>query len=55
MRTRTSRYRMLSPTDRELGAIHDMAREAGLLEKDIFMSDLLDRRFIPKDIVPAAI
>jgi len=48
-------YRMLSPTDRELGGIHDMAREAGLLEKDILMSDLLDRRFIPKDIVPAAI
>lgn len=48
-------YRMLSPTDRELGAIHDMAREAGLLEKDILMSELLDRRFIPKDIVPAAI
>jgi NitT/TauT family transport system substrate-binding protein len=48
-------YRMLSPTDLELGAIHNMAREAGLLEKDILMSDLLDRRFIPKDIVPAAI
>lgn len=48
-------YRMLSPTDVELGAIHDMAREAGLLEKDILMSDLLDRRFIPKDIMPAAI
>lgn len=48
-------YRMLTPTDQELGAIHDMAREAGLLEKDLRMEDLIDRRFIPQDIVPAAI
>jgi NitT/TauT family transport system substrate-binding protein len=48
-------YRMLTPSDEELGAIYDMAREAGLLEKEIRMSELVDRRFIPQDIVPAAI
>lgn len=48
-------YRMLTPTDRELGEIHDMAREAGLLEKDIAISEMLDRSFIPTDISAANI
>ena len=48
-------YRMLTPTDKELSEIHDMAREAGLLERNISMSEMLDRSFIPKDIEPAAI
>jgi NitT/TauT family transport system substrate-binding protein len=48
-------YRMLTPTDEELGRIHDMAIAAGILEKPIAMGDLIDRRFIPRDIRPAAI
>jgi len=48
-------YRMLTPTDEELQLIHDMAIAAGILEKPIAMRDLIDRRFIPREIRPAAI
>jgi NitT/TauT family transport system substrate-binding protein len=48
-------YRMLTPTDEELQKIHDMAVEAGILEKPISMRDLVDRQFIPDDIKPADI
>ena len=48
-------YRMLTPTDEDLQKIHDMALKAGILEKPIKMSDLIDRQFIPSDIKPAAI
>lgn len=48
-------YRMLTPTDEELQRIHDMGIEAGILEKPIRMAELIDRRFIPADIKPAAI
>ncbi len=48
-------YRMLNPTDEELGRIHDMAIAAGILSKPIAMSDLIDRSFIPTDIKPADI
>lgn len=48
-------YRMLTPTDEELGRIHDMAIAAGILGKPIEMSDLIDRSFIPAEIRPAAI
>jgi hypothetical protein len=48
-------YTMLTPTDEDLQRIHDMAIKAGILEKPIAMSDLLDRSFIPKEIHAAAI
>jgi NitT/TauT family transport system substrate-binding protein len=48
-------YRMLTPTDEDLQKIHDMALRAGILEKPIKMSDLIDRQFIPTDIKPANI
>lgn len=48
-------YRMLTPTDPDLQQIHDMARAAGLLERDIPMSEMVERRFIPQDIKPAKI
>lgn len=48
-------YRMLTPTDEELQKIHDMAVEAGILEKPISIRDLVDRQFIPDDIKPADI
>lgn len=48
-------YRMLSPTDEDLGKIRDMGLKAGILEKRIEMKDLVDRAFIPTDIKPANI
>ena len=48
-------YRMLTPTDEDLGKIHDMALKAGILERPVSMKDLIDRQFIPDDIKPANI
>lgn len=48
-------YRMLTPTDDELGAIRDMATKAGILETRVEIKDLLDRSFIPADIKAADI
>ena len=48
-------YRMLTPTDEDLQKIHDMALKAGILERPIKMSELIDRQFIPADIKPANI
>ena len=48
-------YRMLSPTDQELQLIHDIALETGILEREVPISELLDRRFIPDDIRPLQI
>jgi NitT/TauT family transport system substrate-binding protein len=48
-------YRMLTPTDEDLGQIRDMALKAGILEKRIEMKDLIDRSFIPTDIKAAPI
>jgi NitT/TauT family transport system substrate-binding protein len=48
-------YRMLTPTDEDLGQIHDMALKTGILDKPIRMSDLIDRQFIPSDIKAADI
>jgi NitT/TauT family transport system substrate-binding protein len=48
-------YRMLEPGDAELQRIADMALDAGLLERHLDMTDVVDRRFIPNDIQPAAI
>lgn len=48
-------YRMLNPSDEEMGRIRDMAVQAGILKVPIEMKDLLDRSFIPSDIKPADI
>jgi NitT/TauT family transport system substrate-binding protein len=48
-------YRMLTPTDEDLGQIRDMGLRAGILEKRIEIRDLVDRSFIPADIKPAKI
>jgi len=48
-------YRMLTPTDEELGGIRDMAIKAGILTQRVEMRDLIDRSFIPSEIRPAAI
>jgi NitT/TauT family transport system substrate-binding protein len=48
-------YRMLTPTDKDLQEIHDMALRAGLIRKPIAMADLVTREFIPKNIRPANI
>lgn len=48
-------YRMLTPTDEDLGKIHEMALKAGILQRPIEMKDLIDRQFIPAEIKPANI
>jgi NitT/TauT family transport system substrate-binding protein len=48
-------YRMLAPTDADLSQIRDMGVKAGILEKQIDISELVDRSFIPADIKPANI
>lgn len=48
-------YRMLTPTDAEFQRIADMALAAGILERPVNVIELLERRFIPTDIQPAAI
>lgn len=48
-------YRHLTPTDEDLQQIMKYALKAGILRKPIDLSDLVDRRFIPTDIQPAAI
>jgi NitT/TauT family transport system substrate-binding protein len=48
-------YRMLTPTDQELGEIRDMAIHAGILTQRVEMRDLVDRSFIPANIRPALI
>ena len=52
--TRVS-YRMLNPTDAELQKIMDMGLQLGMLKQKTLISDLLDRQFIPENIVPAKI
>lgn len=48
-------YRTLTPTDQELQRIADMGVEAGILDQPLDVSGLVDRRFIPPEIEPAAI
>jgi len=48
-------YRMLTPGDDEMQRIADMALEAGILERHLDVKGLVDREFIPTDIVPAKI
>ena len=48
-------YRMLTPGDQEMQAIADMALEAGILERRLDVTGMVDRQFIPADIAPARI
>lgn len=48
-------YRMLTPTDEDLGRIQDMGLKLGILTKGVPMSELIDRRFIPRTIRAAEI
>jgi NitT/TauT family transport system substrate-binding protein len=48
-------YRMLTPKDDEMQRIADMALDAGILERHLDIRGLVDREFIPTDIVPAKI
>lgn len=48
-------YRMLEPGDEELQRIADLGVQAGILDRRLDVKELVDRRFIPDDIKPAAI
>ncbi len=48
-------YRMLTPGDDEMQKIEDTGISLGLLKKRTPMSELMDKSFIPKDVVPATI
>jgi NitT/TauT family transport system substrate-binding protein len=48
-------YRHLTPTDDDLKMIMKYALKAGILQREIDLSQLVDRRFIPTDIQPAPI
>ena len=48
-------YRMLTPTDEDIQQIADMGLKAGILDKPQRAADIVDRRFIPDTIKPAAI
>jgi NitT/TauT family transport system substrate-binding protein len=48
-------YRMLTPTDEDMKAIMKYAIKAGILKREIDISDLVDRRFIPDHIEAANI
>ena len=48
-------YRMLTPRDDEMQRIADMALEAGILDRRLDVTGLVDREFIPPDITPARI
>lgn len=48
-------YRMLTPTDDDMKQIMKYAIKAGILKREIDISDLVDRRFIPDHIEAANI
>ena len=48
-------YVQLTPTDGDLQRIQDMGLKLGLLTKSIAMNELINREFVPKKIIPAAI
>jgi NitT/TauT family transport system substrate-binding protein len=48
-------YRMLTPDDVEMQKIADMGLQAGILERRLDVTGLIDRRFIPTDIQSAQI
>lgn len=43
-------YRQLTPSEEDIKVIHDMALEAGLLQKPILLTELVDPSYIPKVI-----
>jgi NitT/TauT family transport system substrate-binding protein len=48
-------YRQLTPTDEDLRAIMKYAIKSGILRREIDLSDIVDRRFIPTEIHAAKI
>jgi NitT/TauT family transport system substrate-binding protein len=48
-------YRMLTPGDAEMQRIADMGLAAGILERRLDVTSLVDRQFIPPEIAPARI
>jgi NitT/TauT family transport system substrate-binding protein len=48
-------YVRLTPTDEDLQQIENMGLKMGLLKKQVAMSDLIDRDFVPQVITPALI
>jgi NitT/TauT family transport system substrate-binding protein len=48
-------YVQLSPADHDLQQILDMGLAMGMLKKNLRMSDLIDRNFVPRVISPAPI
>lgn len=48
-------YRMLTPGDDEMQKIEDLGIHLGILHRRTPMAELMDKSFIPKDIVPIAI
>jgi NitT/TauT family transport system substrate-binding protein len=48
-------YVQLTPTDEDLQAIQDMAIGMGILKKKIPMSEIIDRDFVPQQIIAAPI
>lgn len=48
-------YINLTPTDDDLQMIQNMGIEMGLLKQPVPMHELIDRKFVPETIVPAAI
>lgn len=48
-------YVNLTPSDEDLKSIQQIGLDLGLLKKEIPMSELIDRNFVPDKITPAAI
>jgi len=48
-------YINLTPTDEDLQRIQQTGLKLGLLKKEIAMNELIDRRFVPEQIIPAPI
>jgi NitT/TauT family transport system substrate-binding protein len=48
-------YLRLTPTDEDLQQIQDMGLKMGLLTKRVPMSELIDREFVPRTIMPSSI
>jgi NitT/TauT family transport system substrate-binding protein len=48
-------YVNLTPTDEDLQMIQDMGLKLGWLNMKIPMNELIERKFVPKEIIPAAI
>ena len=48
-------YVQLTPTEQDFQQIQDMGLKMGLLTKHMPLSDLIDRDFIPQDMIAAPI